>query len=176
LHRLLPGLRILPETLPASVRPSDSWCDRLSGDSPLSAGAARRLASPCPSPHEVMLAIHIHEQILLEILKQTRRWGTKAVVIPLEAPGWISPAARREAARICRENGVEVSFPKPFCTLDPLPGSWLARFRDEFHLGRPKGRSNRRGRSDREGFGSGLRALRLHLLYRAVAGWPPNER
>ena len=93
---------------------------------------------PVLPPHEVMLAIHIHEQILLEILKQTRRWGTKAVVIPLEAPGWISPAARREAARICRENGVEVSFPKPFCTLDPLPGSWLARFRDEFHLGRPK--------------------------------------
>lgn len=88
--------------------------------------------------HDVLLAVCIHEQILLEALKASPRWGTKAVVVPLEAPDWTTPATRRQAEAICEEHGVELAFPKPFCGLDPAPGSVLADFRNRFRVGGPE--------------------------------------
>jgi len=89
-------------------------------------------------PHEVIIAINIHDQILLEILKECKAWGTKAVVVPLEGPGWVSPATMKEANRICEGNKIEISFPKPFCSFKPLQESLLSRFRAEFHIGFPE--------------------------------------
>ncbi|MDH7500427.1 MAG: DUF166 family protein [candidate division NC10 bacterium] len=89
-------------------------------------------------PHEVLIAIQIQEQILLEILKECRSWGTKGVIVPREGPRWISPATMKEANRICEENRVEISFPKPFCSFQPPPGSLLGQFRTEFHIGSPQ--------------------------------------
>jgi len=88
-------------------------------------------------PHEVIIAINIHEQILLEILKECRAWGTKAAVVPREGPRWVSPATMKEANRICEENRIEISFPKPFCSFHPPPESLLGRFRAEFCIGSP---------------------------------------
>ena len=88
--------------------------------------------------HEILLAICVHEQILLEVLAASPQWGTRAVVAPLEAPDWISPATRRQAEAICEEHGVELAFPKPFCALDPEPGSVLADFRRRFRVGMPE--------------------------------------
>lgn len=87
--------------------------------------------------HDVILAIDIHDQILLEVLKVCNGWGTKGVVAPIEAPGRISGATRSEAGAICRAGGVEISFPKPFCAFDPPAGSVLAGFRDHFGIGMP---------------------------------------
>jgi hypothetical protein len=89
-------------------------------------------------PHEVIIAVNIHEQILLEILRECRGWGTGGVVVPLEGPGWVSPATMKEAYRICEENGIEVSFPKPFCSFNPPKGGLLNQFRAEFHIGLPE--------------------------------------
>ena len=89
-------------------------------------------------PHDALLAIHVHEQILLEILKHCGRWGTKCVVVPLEAPDWMSQSARTQAIAICQASGVEIAFPKPFCGFRPSPGSALAAFRDYFHIGYPE--------------------------------------
>jgi hypothetical protein len=44
----------------------------------------------------------------------------------------------RQAERLCGEQGIEIAFPKPFCDFDPPRGSFLARFRQEFHIGRPE--------------------------------------
>jgi len=89
-------------------------------------------------PHEVIIAIQIQEQVLLEILKECRSWGTRGVIVPLEGPRWVSPATMKEAHRICEENRVEISFPKPFCSFHPPPGSLLSQFRAEFHIGSPE--------------------------------------
>ncbi|MBM4143588.1 MAG: hypothetical protein FJ225_08375 [Lentisphaerae bacterium] len=88
-------------------------------------------------PHDVILAVAIHEQILLEAARTCGRWGTRGIVVPLEAPDWISGAARAEIHRVCERQGVEVAFPKPFCAFMPPRGSVLARFREHFHVGRP---------------------------------------
>jgi len=87
--------------------------------------------------NDVILAVCIHEQILLEILKVCREWGTGGVIVPLEEPDWISAAARSLAHEICDGNGLEISFPKPFCAFAPPAGGVLARFRETFHIGRP---------------------------------------
>ena len=88
--------------------------------------------------HDVLLAIAIHEQILLQVLRQGKTWGTRAVVVPIEAPGWVSGAAREEAERICQDLGIEIAFPKPFCAFAPPAGSLLADFRQQFHIGAPE--------------------------------------
>ena len=87
--------------------------------------------------HDVLLAIAIHEQILLEILKKAATFGTRAVIVPLEAPDWISEAARAEAHAICEKVGVEIAFPKPFCSFKPPVNSALGEFRRLFHIGMP---------------------------------------
>lgn len=88
-------------------------------------------------PHDVLLAIGIHEQILLETVKACLRWETKGLVVPLEAPDWIRGATRAEIHGLCEANGVEVSFPKPFCAFRPPLGGVLAEFRESFHIGCP---------------------------------------
>jgi hypothetical protein len=87
---------------------------------------------------DVILAIAVHEQLLLEIVRRAREWGARGVVAPLEAPGWISPAARAEALRLGEELGVEVALPKPFCDFRPPEGSFLSEFRRHFAIGRPE--------------------------------------
>ncbi|MBU4212656.1 MAG: DUF166 domain-containing protein [Verrucomicrobia bacterium] len=87
--------------------------------------------------HDVLLVIHIHEQILLEILARCPQWGTKGVVVPLEAPGWVSGAAIRQALEICARNNIEISFPKPFCSFNPPCGGVLDEFRKSFRIGFP---------------------------------------
>jgi len=101
-------------------------------------------------PHDVLLAIGIHEQILLEVAKACPAWGTRGIVAPLEAPGWICGATRAEAHRVCEDAGVEISFPKPFCSFLPPRGSVLAEFRESLHIGRPDVELTLDGRRIRE--------------------------
>ncbi len=89
-------------------------------------------------PHDVVLAINIHEQILVEMLKRCVERGAMGIVVPLEAGHWISPAAREQAREICRGRRVEIAFPKPFCSFDPPAASLLAEFRRHFHIGKPE--------------------------------------
>ena len=88
--------------------------------------------------HDILIVICIHEQILIECLKECRNWGTRGVIVPVEAPGWLSAAAKAEAEGICEDKGIEIAFPKPFCNLRPSAGSLLAEFRETFHIGFPE--------------------------------------
>ena len=98
---------------------------------------AARAPQDLPS-HDILLAINIHEQILLEVLKRCERLGTRGVVAPLEAGDWVSGSAQAAAREICEARGIEVAFPKPFCSFDPPAGSVLAEFRRRAHIGRPE--------------------------------------
>jgi hypothetical protein len=89
-------------------------------------------------PHDVLVIIDIHEEILLETLKVCRKWGVRGVVAPIESLDWISGAARAEAERICAREGIAIAFPKPFCAFRPPEGSHLAEFRRFFHIGAPE--------------------------------------
>ena len=87
--------------------------------------------------HQVLLIIGIHEQVLLKVLERCQEWGTKGVVVPLEGPGWASGATRALAKGICDRQGIEISFPKPFCAFRPPGGTVLDEFRQNFHIGYP---------------------------------------
>ena len=88
-------------------------------------------------PHDVLLAINVHEQVLGEFLRRTGRWGTRGILVPLEGPDRLSGSGQAQGREICDALGVEVAFPKPFCDFDPPAGSLLAEFRSHFHIGRP---------------------------------------
>jgi len=100
--------------------------------------APRRYVPREMPPHEILLAVNIHEQILLEVLKRCGGLGTRGVVVPLEAADWVSGSARAEAEAICGRDGIEMAFPKPFCSFDPPAGSVLAEFRRRFCIGKPR--------------------------------------
>lgn len=88
--------------------------------------------------HDVLIIVNIHEQILLEILKICSSWGTRGVVVPLEAPGWVCGATKNQAYEICAESNIEIAFPKPFCSFKPETGTVLDEFRRYFHIGYPE--------------------------------------
>ena len=88
-------------------------------------------------PHDVLLAIDIHEQIMVEMVRRCAGRPARGVVVPLEAPDSVSGAARAQARRICADRGVEIAFPKPFCDFNPPAGGVLDEFRRRFHIGRP---------------------------------------
>ena len=87
--------------------------------------------------HDVALAINIHEQVLVEFARRCGRYGTRGLVVPMEAHDWVSGAAREQTRDICDRTGIEVDFPKPFCDFDPPAGSFLAGFRSQFCIGKP---------------------------------------
>jgi hypothetical protein len=88
--------------------------------------------------HDILLAVHIHEQLLLELLKKCDSLDTKGVIIPLEAAEWLSGSGKAAACRICEAAGIEIAFPKPFCAFMPPSGSVLAEFRRLFRIGYPE--------------------------------------
>ncbi|MHC4983852.1 MAG: DUF166 family protein [Planctomycetota bacterium] len=87
--------------------------------------------------HDILLAINIHEQVLMEILPRIAGRGARGVVVPIEESDWLSGSGRASAVDICSAGGVEISFPKPFCGFDPPAGSVLDEFRRRFHVGKP---------------------------------------
>ena len=88
-------------------------------------------------PHDILLAINVHEQVLLEFVKRCGEWGTRGLVAPIEAGDWVGGSTREQAEALCAEAGIEVSFPKPFCAFDPPADSVLAEFRRTFCIGKP---------------------------------------
>jgi len=88
--------------------------------------------------HDVLLVLSIHEQILLEAVRRCRQWGTRGIVVPLEASDWVCGATRARAYEICEAEGIEIAFPKPFCAFRPPRGSVLSDFREHFHIGFPE--------------------------------------
>jgi len=88
--------------------------------------------------HDVLLALNVHEQILLAILERARAAGARAAIAPIESRDWVSRSAQERARKIGAHLDMEVAFPKPFCAFDPPKGSRLDRFRRTFHIGKPE--------------------------------------
>lgn len=89
--------------------------------------------------HDAVIAINIHDEILLEIPKLSAAAGGKALLVPREDPEWTSPWLRDRIARECEKLGIETAFPKPFCSLEeddarPVLNSVMS----ELKIGRPK--------------------------------------
>lgn len=87
--------------------------------------------------HTILVAINIHEDILLSLPLLSNQSKGQALIVPLEHPDWMTRWARDEIAKKCRATGMEYAFPKPFCSLEKGHGPLIDRFIDTFKIGRP---------------------------------------
>lgn len=86
---------------------------------------------------EVIIAIHLHQDLLLEIPHFVKGRAARALIAPLEDPSWIRPGLQRQVTAACAEAGLESAFPKPFCSLEPTTPV-IAEFCRAYRVGRPQ--------------------------------------
>ena len=85
---------------------------------------------------DIAILSEIHNDILLELPKILKNSEIKAIIIPIETP---STLAISQITDLCTKLEIEVTFPKPFCDLEPnedIP--LISRFANEFGIGKPK--------------------------------------
>jgi len=86
---------------------------------------------------EVVIAINIHPDLLVEVPHAVKGKNTKALIAPLEDPTWIRPGLQRQVTQACAGAGIESAFPKPFCSLVPATPAVL-EFSRLYRVGRPE--------------------------------------
>jgi hypothetical protein len=85
---------------------------------------------------DVIIAIDIHPELLLEIPNMVGGGSTKALIGPIEDPNWIKPGLQRQVTQACAQNDMESAFPKPFCALAPSTPT-ITEFCDAYEVGVP---------------------------------------
>lgn len=90
---------------------------------------------------DVLIAINVHPDILASLPSLGE---FRALLIPACDQRWCSPGLRNQISRTCTELGIEFASPKPFCSLLPS-GKFIAKFCDEFAIGRPEFRVELKG-------------------------------
>ncbi|MCX7597580.1 MAG: DUF166 family protein, partial [Armatimonadetes bacterium] len=86
---------------------------------------------------DVVIAVHIHQDLLVELPELMARNGGRALIVPIEDPGWARPGLVRQVSELCRARGIECEFPKPFCALTPQTPV-IKQFSEEYAVGRPR--------------------------------------
>lgn len=89
--------------------------------------------------HDVMVAIGIHEDVLLALPELAKKGKAEALIVPVEDPDWLTRWVKEELKKICKELNLECAFPKPFCSLEKGEHHpTINKFIDRFRLGHPK--------------------------------------
>jgi hypothetical protein len=86
---------------------------------------------------DVVIAVHMHQDLLVELPDLMAAHGGKALIVPLEDPDWARPGLVRQVSELCRARNIECEFPKPFCALTPQ-GPVLTQFSEEYGVGKPE--------------------------------------
>ena len=85
---------------------------------------------------DVVIAVHIHPDLLYEIPHAVGDRDTRALIAPIEDPSWIQQGLVNQVTRACVRFGIESAFPKPFCSLQPTSPA-IGEFCERFGVGRP---------------------------------------
>lgn len=88
----------------------------------------------CLAGVNTVVAINVHQDILLFLPDRLAQAGVKALIVPVEDPLWLQSGARRQVEQMAKAAGLEASFPKPFCTLQedeahPETNKFIRHFR-----------------------------------------------
>ncbi len=89
-------------------------------------------------PHEATVAVNVHQEVLLALPELAFRAGSRVIIAPSEAPGWVSRWVRGEVRKACRRLGMGCAFPKPFCSLTPGIHPAVDEFMEHFRIGYPR--------------------------------------
>lgn len=93
---------------------------------------------PRKAPHcDVILAVGIHPDLLMELPSLAQRSKAKAVIVPIEERRWCPPSLQRDLQKELTEVGIESAFPKPFCDLDATGPGVIDQFVRRYRIGRP---------------------------------------
>jgi hypothetical protein len=87
---------------------------------------------------DLVIALEIHPDILLELPEYASKSQVKALIVPADAPHWVRPGLRNQMQDILENISMEYAFPKPYCSLDydehhPLINEFISQYR----IGRP---------------------------------------
>jgi len=86
---------------------------------------------------DLIIAINIHSELLLEIPHMVGGGSTRALIAPIEDPNWVKPGLQRQVTQACARNDIESAFPKPFCALEPSTPA-IREFCQRFKAGAPE--------------------------------------
>ena len=87
---------------------------------------------------DLVIALEMHPDLLLELPYQLHRSKAKALIVPADASHWLQPGLRRQLEELAEDFHIEYAFPKPYCALDlcgehPIINTFISRFQ----IGRP---------------------------------------
>ena len=85
---------------------------------------------------DVIIAINLHQDLLLEIPSAVKGGSVRALIAPIEDPTWIKPGLQRQVTQACANAGIETAFPKPFCALECSTPA-IIEFCEQFRVGVP---------------------------------------
>jgi len=85
---------------------------------------------------DVVIAINIHPELLLEIPSMVGGGSVRALIAPVEDPSWVKPGLQRQVTLVCANHGIETAFPKPFCSLEANTPA-IVEFSEQFKVGVP---------------------------------------
>ncbi len=67
---------------------------------------------------DLVIAFHLHPDLLLELPEFLSKSKARAVIIPADAPEWLQPGLRNQFKGILEDHSIEYAFPRPYCSLD----------------------------------------------------------
>lgn len=88
--------------------------------------------------HDVLIAIGVHPDILMELMKRAAAAGCGAIIIPREDPVWLDSSLLKKIREICESKNMEYAFPRPFCSLVRGHYRLINDFIEQFRIGRPE--------------------------------------
>ena len=87
---------------------------------------------------DLCVASGLHKDLLLELPSLLKKAGVKGLIVPIEDFADVPSGLAKQVEEKCRELGLEVAFPKPFCSLKPSASTpTISRFINELDVGRP---------------------------------------
>jgi hypothetical protein len=87
---------------------------------------------------DLCIASGLHKDILLELPKQLKKACIKGLIVPIEDFAEVPSGLKRQLNEKCQELGLEIAFPKPFCSLEPSKDKpTISRFVTELNIGKP---------------------------------------
>jgi hypothetical protein len=87
---------------------------------------------------DLCVASGLHKDLLLELPNHLKKAAVKGLIVPIEDFVDVPSGLANQVQEKCRELGLEVAFPKPFCSLRPSASTpTISRFITELNVGRP---------------------------------------
>lgn len=87
--------------------------------------------------NDVLLAINLHPDILVEIPALAKSAGSGLIIAPVEEPGWLGRGLGIQIKDKCEKLGIVFTAPKPFCSLKKGENPLIDDFIEHFRIGYP---------------------------------------